>query len=1015
MFITRVELRNIKNHAESSYTFQPGVISICGPNGSGKTTILEAIAWTLFDYLDYKRDDFVRRGARKGQATVGFVSDLDDREYLVTRDTGGTWFVYDPQTRARLVEQKSQVLPWLRQRLGVEPGTDLSVLYRTTIGVPQGTFTFDFSLPPANRKATFDQILRVEEYRQAADQLRVPQRLAEGRKIELEKQLSRQEGELAIGDELEGDYAVALDRLSGLADALEAARADRERLAVTLRHYDGLRDVLEERRRAVLQSQAELGRLKERYQAAEQACRQAREASRVVIGAAEGYRLYLEATARLEQLEVERAERDRLRIELGGHEQRLVEAEGVERYSGERLAEIARARLEAGPLEPLVAQQQELELQLQRLREGRGEALSLQLTHADLRQELDKLRGRYQALTGQIEEAQRGQEAAASISALETEREMVEAESQQLGIVRESRQLKLAQLERLQREQQQRYLEEERLRQELQCLEKDAETAASVVTLEARQQELAGRQARLAAEIARDSEMIAALDAGGICPLLTERCLNLKEGESIETRFQAGIDQRRSGIDSIGRDLEPLNRALGEARRAAHDYARLPELQRNLESMVGNNLEFSRQIDLLRGELEQIPSDLERLVSQLVERRSRNEEALRAAREAQRLIHQADVLGEERTRIQREGEVRRAEFDRLAARLAELGDVDRQIEEQQQRLGALGDPRSRLLALRQTIDRESEWQADAKRAGEAAATIRQQVEPLRRQILSTQHLDHELASATEARSRHQPDYLAYIGSQQMAETLDRREVELRSLADQKATLQNDLDSVNKGLAESEAEYDQVKHQQCRDDYDRCRELVAQLDAQQQQLSSQVETIARRLAALAAIRDEMRVLVAERDSLASLGRKTEMIRETLVKAAPFITEAYLYSISHEANQLYREITGRYDITLRWTKDYEILIEEDGYERPFTNLSGGEQMAAALAVRLALLRELSEINLAIFDEPTTNMDEERRRNLALQLGRINDFHQLFVISHDDSFEGLTDQQINLGQSS
>ena len=72
-----------------------------------------------------------------------------------------------------------------------------------------------------------------------------------------------------------------------------------------------------------------------------------------------------------------------------------------------------------------------------------------------------------------------------------------------------------------------------------------------------------------------------------------------------------------------------------------------------------------------------------------------------------------------------------------------------------------------------------------------------------------------------------------------------------------------------------------------------------------------------------------------------------------------------------------------------------------------------MAAALAVRLALLKELSEVNLAFFDEPTTNMDEERRRNLAQQIGRIKDFQQLFVISHDDSFEGFTDQVIMLGE--
>jgi len=58
LLITKVELKNIKNHSEAEFTFQPGVIAICGPNGSGKTTILEAIAWALFDHLDYKRDDF---------------------------------------------------------------------------------------------------------------------------------------------------------------------------------------------------------------------------------------------------------------------------------------------------------------------------------------------------------------------------------------------------------------------------------------------------------------------------------------------------------------------------------------------------------------------------------------------------------------------------------------------------------------------------------------------------------------------------------------------------------------------------------------------------------------------------------------------------------------------------------------------------------------------------------------------------------------------------------------------
>lgn len=70
--------------------------------------------------------------------------------------------------------------------------------------------------------------------------------------------------------------------------------------------------------------------------------------------------------------------------------------------------------------------------------------------------------------------------------------------------------------------------------------------------------------------------------------------------------------------------------------------------------------------------------------------------------------------------------------------------------------------------------------------------------------------------------------------------------------------------------------------------------------------------------------------------------------------------------------------------------------------FGQMSGGEQMSAALAVRLALLKTLSDIDVAFLDEPTQNMDETRRTNLASQVRDVKGFSQLFVISHDDTFE-------------
>jgi len=66
---------------------------------------------------------------------------------------------------------------------------------------------------------------------------------------------------------------------------------------------------------------------------------------------------------------------------------------------------------------------------------------------------------------------------------------------------------------------------------------------------------------------------------------------------------------------------------------------------------------------------------------------------------------------------------------------------------------------------------------------------------------------------------------------------------------------------------------------------------------------------------------------------------------------------------------------------------------------------KKTAAALAVRLALLREVSALRIAFFDEPTAHLDPEWRENLAAQITQIKGFHQLFVISHDDTFERET----------
>ncbi|MFL6275969.1 MAG: AAA family ATPase [Blastocatellia bacterium] len=1007
MLISKVELENIKNYEEASFEFEPGITAISGPNGAGKTTIIEAIAWTLFDQLPYKKEDFLRRGAKKGIARVTFVSSQDGRQYTVHRDTSTGYHIYDPITKLRLVEQKQQVAGWLKQHLGVEPTTDLKTLFTSTIGVPQGMFTVDFAEQPARRKVSFDRVLRVDEYQRSADDLRSLVKLIEGRDADLRERMARIEGEVSKLDELFAERARFETLAAQTRAELGAAQAERERASRELERLGTLRQRLERLTAEIVGLRPQVEQLARRVAEVEAEATRSRASRTVVEAAAAGYASYNIAYSRLQELEPLALRRDEVRKAHAEADHQRIRLEATIQGQREKLAQIDLGKTELERIAPLVGEQEGLEARRSEIQTALGEmkALSRRLTVAE--NDLQKFRGEWREVTQRIEEAEKLRDVAERVPALEQERRGTEAE------LREAR----VQHERLierQKEMQRAQANIAKLTGELQTIDREIaaglraeELAAKLPRLEEEERKLITQAANLRARVERDEEIVAQAK-GGLCPLLAERCLNMKEGQGLDQFFTLQAGSEREQLSSADRQLKTLHSELKEAKAALRSATALAT-QRVQRERYAQEFEIERK-NVARLEREIAGAKINaQTIRQLDERLVRIEREMGTAREAKSKYDKLDLLRERLEALKAEGGEKREEVATLKQRLEQTDSLNNEAAAIEARLAALADPRGRSRLLAEAVAREDDLRHQLKDFESQQAQNAAALKRLETQMAEFANLDEDLASERARRASSERDYRAYVEHQPVAELLDAREAELQQINEDLTGRRARLAEMKGELSEINAAYDESAHFGIRARLESLIEQVATLGSQLSATEARLGDLNGEIDKLIAAKKQLATLAGKRERCEQLHSLADFMRDLLKKAGPFITEAHLQSISIEANQLYREITGNPMVTLRWDSGYEIVLEEDGHERPFASLSGGEQMAAALSVRLALLKELSDLRIAFFDEPTTNMDEERRRNLAQQIGRIRDFDQLFVISHDDTFEGFTDRVV------
>ncbi len=880
MHISKVELENIKSHAASTIEFARGTTAITGENGAGKTTIIEAIAWVLFDLLDYKKEDFVRRGAKKGSVRVTFESGLDEREYIVYRDSGAGYHVTDPRLQTRIADKKEEVFRFLWQHLGLEPGTDLKSLFKQAIGVPQGTFTAIFLEGATERKVAFDRLLKVEEYRQAAEKLRETSRFLDISIVTVREGIARSEGELSRSETVEEEHKTVDAQSATLRIEIETITADLDAKQARVIDLDDKQRQVSTLKAALERHRADKEKAELVASQAERALARATDAAGKVEAVRSDHERHVATLGRLKELERERGLRDGLRAELARTDAAIVNVKADQKRLNQELAAVSKAHGEIEQLRPKAAEQQALDKEIATLRDQIASVGMARERIVSIDSQLERMRDKYRDNKAALDEA-----------------------------------------------------------------ETKSATAPARLELEKSDAELIGSIANLRASLERDEKFQSEIK-NGLCPILSQKCLNLKPGETLEGFVSSQFADIKSQI---------------------------------------SNLEGQRQtlsVDLV------------------------------AAREGEKILAALDGYRKRDAELREEG---RSLNEKKAALEKQLGDVaenETKLAELAARLKSLDDPTARIRFLEKDVLRESEIREWLSKVESNLERLESERRLFVEQLDEFKEMDATWARLSAERDATAEAHRVFLTNENEGKAFELRQQEVAAAAKTLTELTEKAGAAEKEFASTGTDYDANLHNTERAALLAAERRHAEVRATFEAAKRREQQLAAEIARFADIRKSLAVEFKEKERLEIVAETTAFIRDTLKEAAPRVARNYVYHVSLEANQMFREITGNGEQTLKWGEDYAIMLEEDGYDRPFPSLSGGEQMAAALSVRLALLKQLTDIRIAFFDEPTTNMDAERRENLAMQISRITHFDQLFVISHDETFDSYVDNVVSVG---
>lgn len=293
--------------------------------------------------------------------------------------------------------------------------------------------------------------------------------------------------------------------------------------------------------------------------------------------------------------------------------------------------------------------------------------------------------------------------------------------------------------------------------------------------------------------------------------------------------------------------------------------------------------------------------------------------------------------------------------------------------------------------------------------------IRDSIEENKPTLVKYQELSEEVEKYEVLLNSLKESNELYLENYKKALEKESLEVEKEGLKDKESQEEKILESLRENLIKLENSLVSLNKEELEKIQVEKDEKVAEIREKLGGINGEIKNLNDKLAK---IKEHENIIKDKKKSLEKLKMKLELtkaFRERIKSMGKEVSKNMLKEIEILATENFRKITGRGEKVIWSNEDkdkYSVYLSGDRGELRFEQLSGGEQVAVAISIRGAMSELFTESRFSIFDEPTNNLDSERRKSLADSIGEIlKNLEQSIIVTHDDTFREMAQKVIEL----